>query len=118
MPQSTMTRAAPVSIRYWEPVTVLAAPRKVRRAISAASALEHLPEHGLEDAPVAVAVDLDRGVEAGGGGEGRPRAVLALHGDGDVLPRHELPSDPGDGERLQAGEAERLRALAGLELQG
>src|SRR5262245_18299718 len=81
IPLSIRIRSPPASSRNCEPVTVCAAPRKVRRANSA---LEQLSQHGLEDAAVAVVVHLHRGVEPGDGGEGPAAAVRALHLDRDV----------------------------------
>src|SRR5258708_38096564 len=108
IPQSIMRRSVPVSTRYCDPVTVLAAPRKVSRGMGGGGSLaEHLSQDGLEDPAVAVGVDLDGGVQAGQDGEGAPGAVGPRPLDPQLLPRPGAAADAGAGERLPSGETAR-----------
>src|SRR5262245_59427408 len=123
IPESTSTRRPPASSRYWEPVTVRAAPRKVSLAMALGLALlghalrHQLAQHGLQDAAVAVVIDLDRRVEPRGHHQRSARAVGPLHLDRHVLARLELARKAADRERLAPGEARGLGARARLELQ-
>jgi DNA-binding NtrC family response regulator len=78
---------------------------------------DQLAQDRLENAAVAVVVDLDRGVEAAGHAHGR-RLPGALHLHDHVLPRPDLAADAAHREDLLAVEAQGLRVLPGLELQG
>src|SRR4051794_3391286 len=79
------------------------------------SAVQHLPEHELQDAAVAVVVRLTGRVDP----DHRVELDAAVRGDLDgargvaVVQR----GDPGDREGLGAGQAERLRVLSLRELQ-
>src|SRR5258708_36731631 len=100
IPQSIMRRAVPVSTRYCDPVTVLAAPRKVSRGMGGGGSLaEHLSQDGLEDPAVAVVVDLDGGVQAGRDREGAPGAVGPLNRNPHLLPRPRPAADAAAGQR-------------------
>jgi len=87
-----------------------------------------LAEDVLQDASVLVVEDLLRGVDADDGREGRGVAGVRFGGHGNRPAIGELALEHGgqlsglaDGVELLAGEAvdaDRVRVLAGLELQG
>ncbi len=83
---------------------------------AAASALEHLAQHGVQDAAVAPVVDLDQRVEPGRDREAAARAVGALELDDHVLARLDLARQAADGQLLLAGQAQRLGVLPVPEL--
>ena len=76
------------------------------------SVLQHLPQDGLQDAAVAVVLDLDRRIDAAGGQRTRLSSPsLGRHADLQLLPGLEVVADR-DVERLFAGQAERCGGSA------
>ena len=73
--------------------------------------LGHVPQHGMQDAAVAVVVDFHGGVDATLGGELDFAAVVLGGDDFDVLAGLDRIVD-GDVKRLGAGEAEAADELA------
>src|SRR5690606_26699666 len=73
-------------------------------------------QHRMEDAPVAVVVDLDRGIEAAGHLEGERGAVGPPGGDAEALPRSQRFGGE-DVVGLGAIEAEHHRVVPADELQ-
>ena len=72
-------------------------------------ALQQLPRHGLQNAAVAVVVELDRRVDAHRASGTLSSCRLGVRGDDrDRLPRLEAFVELGDVEDFFAGEAERL----------
>src|SRR5713101_4783616 len=72
----------------------------------------------MEYSPVAVVIDLDRAVEAGGHGKGVLPSIAALLLHGEVLPRPQLAGEARERQLLESGNAEALGVLARLELHG
>src|SRR4029077_1509556 len=83
---------------------------------------QKLPQHVVQDAAVAVILDLLRGVETEAGFEGGRFAVLLPGPDGHLAAVLEVAPDPlgeaFDVDQLVAGEAEGGGVLARQELQG
>src|SRR5690348_4167732 len=98
-------------------VTPWPAARRPRRSALGTDLLHHLPQDHGEDAAVAVVLDVRRTVEPGEHLELHRLAVLAPGDHRQRLARLQARLDALDGERLRARQAERLRALAGAELE-